>query len=205
MSDFTYEYGKKNGTYEKYEWDNTWVNYANKPERTRVLYIGDSISYGVRNVATPKTNDEILFDGFATSRGIDNEYLIPSISLFAKLQQRRDAVVFNNGLHGWHLDDETEYAEYYENVVKFLVEEFKGTPIFILSSTHVKDEENDKRVVARNKVAAEIANKYNIPYIDIYTIALNNKELLSDGVHFEKEGYELFADEIIGAVKTVIK
>ena len=39
---------------------------------------------------------------------------MPSVKLFAQQESRRDAVVFNNGLHGWHLDDSTEYAEHYE-------------------------------------------------------------------------------------------
>ena len=205
MSDFTFEVStKEQGNYETFEWDNLWISHANEPERKRVLYIGDSISCGTRNIATERTNDEILFDGFGTSKGIDNPFFSMSVSLFAKQESRRDAVIFNNGLHGWHLDDTTEYAEHYEKIVQFLLEEFKGTPLFLILSTHVENEETEKRVILRNEAVKKIAKKYNLPIIDLYTVSLNSNALQSDGVHFQTKGYELLADEIITALKSEI-
>jgi len=195
---FTYEYEDRKIPLETYEWDNTWIDHAADLEHTRVLYIGDSISCGSRMVATALTEGKILFDGFGTSKAVDNPYFADSVKLFAAQQSRRDAVLFNNGLHGFHLDDDTEYKEHYENFVKFLVEEFKGTPIFIVLTTHIANEEREERVKVRNKVALEIADKYNLPVIDLYSVALENAHLLTgDGVHFTPEGYNKLAEKIV--------
>ena len=203
MSDYTYEYDRKNTVFETYEWDNLWIERATTPEATRVLYIGDSISCGTRRIATMRTNEKILFDGFGTSKAVDNPYFIDSVKIFAAQEERRDAVLFNNGLHGWHLCDETEYAVYYEKMVRFLMESFCDTPVFLVLTTHVSNEVRDKRVVARNKIALEIAGKYNLHVIDLYSVTLENSSLLSnDGVHFVQEGYELIADTIIGEISS---
>ena len=42
MGNFDSEYTRDK--YERWEWDNTKILYANDESRTRVLYIGDSIS-----------------------------------------------------------------------------------------------------------------------------------------------------------------
>ena len=53
--------------FERWEWDNNMITYANDPDRTRVLYIGDSISVGIRNVATACCYERIIFDAFIKS------------------------------------------------------------------------------------------------------------------------------------------
>ena len=109
MSDFTYETENRSNRYETYEWDDMWIDHANETDRKRAAYIGDSISVGTRRIATARTNEEILFDGFGTSKALDNPYFKDSIRLFFKQLPNVDTVLFNNGLHGWHLNDETEY------------------------------------------------------------------------------------------------
>ncbi len=201
MNEFTYEAGNEKRIYETYEWDNTWLEFAYDEKIQRVLYIGDSISCGIRRIATQKTDKKLLFDGFGTSKGIDNPYFADSLSFFAKQQPRRNAVLFNNGLHGWHLDDETDYKAYYEKMIVFLLEEFKNTPLFVVLTTHIVDDEREKRVTVRNKIASEIAEKYSLPVIDLYAESLQNKHLLhNDGVHYTEEGYNMLADKILKAL-----
>ena len=105
----TYEKEATNTPLEVYEWDNVWWEQTNNTTAKRVLYIGDSISYCTRNVVTATANEEILVDGFATSKALDNPYFLPTLKLFMEQQPGRDAVLLNNGLHGWHLDEETGY------------------------------------------------------------------------------------------------
>lgn len=206
MSDMTYEFETNSNKLEELEWDNVWWEQTNAHGISRVLYIGDSISCGTRRIATAKADNEILFDGFGTSKALDNPYFKESLSLFARQQRERSAVIFNNGLHGWHLDDEKEYKEEYEKMIEFLLKEFKGTHIFLLLTTHLKDEKRDKRVVKRNEAVCEIAEKYSLPVIDIYTLTKENENLLSaDGVHFVNEGYHLLAETIVKRVKEIIK
>lgn len=190
MNRYTYEFEKRSECLETYEWDNVWWEQADKEIADRVLYIGDSISCATRRIATKASNNTILFDGFGTSKALDNRYFAKSISMFAEQQGERRAILFNNGLHGWHLDDETEYAKGYENMLKFLLGEFKGTPLILLLTTYVADAERDKRVQKRNSVVLKLAEKYKLPIIDLYSITKKNSHLLfSDGVHFLPEGY----------------
>lgn len=204
MNGSTYETKDRKEKIETYEWDDVWIDFATAPEEKRVFYIGDSISRGIRRIATEKTGGKIHFDSFATSKAVDNPFFVPSVSLFAKQETRRDAVIFNNGLHGWHLDDETEYKKFYEEMVSFLIKEFAGTPVYIVLTTHVSDADRGKRVIARNNAALEIAKKYNLEVIDLYSASLENAHLLSsDGVHFSREGYEKLAEKILDTVCNV--
>ncbi len=205
MGSLTYEKSDEKRTYETYEWDNTWLERAYDEDTDRVLYIGDSISCQSRRIITEKAEDKLLFDGFGTSKGIDNPYFDNAISIFAKQQPKRLAVLFNNGLHGWHLDDETEYKEHYEKKIEFLLKEFKDAPLFIVLTTHIADAEREKRVIARNNVASELAGKYNLPVIDLYAVTSANPDTLCpDGVHLLKEGYELLAEEVLKVLKQYI-
>lgn len=183
---------------ETYEWDNTWIEKTEKTAAKRVLYIGDSISCGTRTQANKLANGEILFDGFGTSKSLDNPFYFESLSVFTKQLPCRDAIIFNNGLHGWHLSEE-EYEKLYTEFLEKLIKEFPDTPIFIVLTTFVinKDFHND-RVQQRNKIAKEIAAKYNLKVIDLYSVAEENKNLISpDEVHFLDEGYEKLAEEVI--------
>lgn len=208
MSNFTYEYRDKGDSHkrERLEWDNVWWEQTQDTETKRILYIGDSISCGTRMIATRVSGGEFLFDGFGTSKGLDNPYFMDGIRLFAKQQGDRAAIIFNNGLHGFHLDDVTEYPMWYEQMVKFLLEEFRGTPLVLVLTTIVKDEKTTERVKARNNAALRIAEKYGLPVIDLYAASADNIALRStDGVHFTDEGYEKLAECIVNNLKEIVK
>ena len=201
MGSFTYENNNSDSGYEKYEWDNTWIEHANGSDAKRVLYIGDSISCQIRRHATALAKENVLFDGYGSSKGIDNPYLIDSIKLFAKQQGKCNAVLFNNGLHGWHLDDGSEYGLYYEGIVRFLLDEFKDIPILIILTTHVGDNEREKRIITRNSVAMEIAKKFKLQTIDLYSESLKLHDMLDEaGVHFADKGNKILAEKILDEV-----
>ena len=102
------------------------------------------------------------------------------------------------------MNDETEYRHYYEKAVQFLVQEFKNIPIFIVLTTSVQKEEREKRVKIRNNVAIQIAKQYNLPIIDLYTVSSEFSELRSaDGVHFSRDGYIKFADQILSDISNI--
>ena len=202
MSDYTYEFERHYETRETYEWDNVWWDQANVKQATRVLYIGDSISCATRRVATQVSGNTLLFDGFGTSKAVDNPYFMKSLRLFAEQEGERHVVLFNNGLHGWHLEDQSDYARAYEDFLVQLLEEFKGTPEMLLLTTHVADGERDKRVQVRNEGVSALAKKYDLPVIDLYSVTKEHAELLSsDGVHLLPEGYRLLAEALVDRVK----
>ena len=202
MSRFTYE-SKINGTpLETYEWDNVWIEQTANLDGKRVLYIGDSISCGTRNIATSLSEGRYLFDGFGTSKALDNPFLFDSIRLFVSQLTKTETVIFNNGLHGWHLNDETEYPEFYEKAIKFLLSEFEGKKIFLVLTTSVADSDREKRVKARNKAVCELAEKYSLPVIDLYSTSVEYVNFrIDDGVHYISDGYRKFAAKILEDIK----
>lgn len=201
MGNFTYEKEDRKSVLEKYEWDNVWIENTDNDESNRVLYIGDSISCGTRRTATMLTNGKILFDGFGTSKAVDNPFFKKSISLFVSQLPKLELILFNNGLHGFHLEDNIEYAQYYEEMVKFLLEEYPNIPLVLLLTTYVSNEARLERVKLRNNAVLNIAEKYNLPVVDLYKATEKNKEKLSDdGVHFKQEGYEIISKEIISFI-----
>lgn len=197
MSDYTYEARPVDQALETFEWDNNWLEHCENTTSPRVLYIGDSISCATRKVANRLANGELLFDGVGTSKALDNPYLLPLIKLWGEQQSRRDFILFNNGLHGWHMDTAT-YATAYERVVLELRKAFPDAPLALLLTTHVADPERDRAVVERNQAVLEIASRQNLPVVDLYAITLKHAHLLSsDGVHLTPEGYDLIAQEIL--------
>lgn len=204
MSDFTYQSAPTKGKYETYEWDNVWWEHANDTEMPRVLYIGDSISCGIRRIATAQTENKIYFDGFGTSKSLDNPWFKKSLVTFAEQQPGRKIVLFNNGLHGWHLSHDGQYKEYLEDMIRFLKEYFEGIPVAVVLTTWIKDERNLPVVHKRNAAAMQVAEKLGVPVIDLYSASEEIKELTSDGIHFKEEGYQKLAAEIIRRVKEIV-
>lgn len=204
MSNFTYQ-AKSYDKYEYFEWDNTWIDHISDKDAKRILYIGDSISCGLRLVATEIAEEKIRFDGFGTSKALDNPYFKDSLRLFAAQQEKRDAVLFNNGLHGWHLEDETDYKSYLEDMLLFLKTEFSKIPFAFVLTTCIADCENTKRVKVRNRVMRELAEKHGVSIIDLFEISKENQHLLRDGVHFNDEGCKILAQKLVTEVKKLIE
>ena len=206
MSDFTYEFNNRTQSLEKFEWDNVWWEQADVTGVPRVLYIGDSISCATRRVATAAAEGKIFFDGFGTSKAVDNPYFSESVRLFAQQQGESEVIIFNNGLHGWHLDDDTEYIQYYEQLVKFLLSEFGATPIVLILTTAIADEKRNARVIKRNNAVVKLAAAYNLSVVDLYSVVNEHRELLSpDGVHLIPEGYKLLASALLSHINGLIK
>lgn len=204
MSKFTYQPENKNQL-ETFEWNNLWLDRITDPALPRVLYIGDSISCNTRLAATAAADTKILFDGFGTSKALDNPYFLPELELFAAQQGKRSIVVFNNGLHGYHLDDNTDYPAFYEKMLLSLKEMFPDTPIAVLLTTGVKNEAENDRVIIRNKHAKAIAEKSGLPIIDFYAASRSIPDLyFCDGVHFNEEGYKKLGEYLLAEVKRIV-
>lgn len=204
MDHFTFEAGNRSSELETYEWDHVWWEQADDQTRPRVLYIGDSISCGIRRIATQLTDEKILFDGVGTSKAVDNPYFKDLIHLFGKQQRTRKIVLFNNGLHGFHLNDTEQYRTYYMDLVEFLMEEFGESTLALVLTTGVTGLHRE-RVITRNAVVKEIAQTYHLPIIDLYSISENDARLRSeDGVHYTAEGKEKLAEKLLESLYKMI-
>ncbi len=201
MNMFTYENENRTYPLELYEWDNIWFEHLGENGKERVLYIGDSISCGVRKYMSMYARKGLLFDGFGTSKAVDNPFLPDMIRLIAAQQQQRRVVLFNSGLHGWHLQDAQEYGLYYEKMIQFLLSEFEGASLFLLLTTSVQDSERERRVIARNEAVKKLAKKYELPVVDLYSASVQAVSLReSDGVHYSEEGYKQFAKCVVSVI-----
>ena len=136
---------------------------------------------------------------------LDNPYLLESIKLFKKQSPKYDAVYVNNGLHGWHLDDENDYPAYYEQMLCNILDEFKDSKVVIVLTTAVAKEERHGRVKVRNGAVKKLAEKYNLDVIDLYTVSEENMNLLGDdGVHFTHDGYTVLSEYLVGEIKKIL-
>ena len=201
MSNFTYEKNENRDTLETYEWDNTWIDHANDGDTPRVLFIGDSISCGTRKHATTAAENRIYFDGLGTSKALDNPFFFDSIRCFARQQGYRNAILFNNGLHGWHLSDEEDYPHFYEQAVKRLLEEFPNTPLILVLTTSIVDEKREARVKKRNAAVLDIAARYGLPVSDLYSLSVELSKEHTDGVHFNMDAYITLSKRLLDDVR----
>ena len=204
----TYETAPRLSPLGKYEWDDIWWDNAPDTVGKRILIIGDSISRGTRRAAGKLEGRGVFIDGIATSKAVDNPAFFALINYFAEAGHSYDALFFNNGLHGWHLEEE-KYAPLLTETAKFIKERFAPKKFFIVLTTPVrksKETENfddiNPRVLARNAAALETARELGAEVVDLYSLIENRPELYTqDGVHLIDEGYILLAEEIIKTAK----
>ena len=193
----TYEEKDTGITLERFEWSNTWHEEAPEGNARRVLYVGDSISLMTRlHMNRIRKEGWAYIDGIHTSKGLDNPTFVDFVSLFAREEGTREAILFNNGLHGWHLSEE-EYEKAYEALVLALREAVPAKHFFLILSTRLRNEERTERVKARNEAVKRIGEKLGLPVIDLYEVSDEHFDLLAkDGIHYTDAGYTLFAERV---------
>lgn len=185
---------------ETYEWDSPWWEHMENPTSPRAAIIGDSISNGTRPKLNEISGEKLLFDGFHTSKALDNPFFAASLELFFSQTRRTDMILFNNGLHGWHLD-EAGYEKHYREMLEFLLK--KEVPVFILLTTFLPSDPDRNTVVRkRNGIALKLAEEYGLKVIDLYNVSekLPAEQYCGDGVHFRDAGYIALAKEILKEV-----
>lgn len=193
MSDLTFEFDS-NTPLETYEWDRYWIEHTENSTAPRVLYIGDSISCGTLPMANKVAAGKVLIDGYHTSKALDNTFYRPMIECVAAQEKHRELILLNNGLHGWHLDDEKEYFPLLRDTVAWLQKAFPNTTVAMVLTTHTERGAWQERAKWRGELAREVAEKMKLPVVDFYTLSAENRELLSgDGVHWQPAGYQKLA------------
>ena len=199
MSDFTYQNQDSSVPLERYEWDRTWLERTENISSPRVLYVGDSISWGIRPEAQKILGSEILIDALATSKALDNPWFLPTLDLLLRQGRAPGMILVNNGLHGWHLEDEREYADLLKG---FLLELKKRIPrCILLLTTGVEDLARNQRVILRNQAARAVAAALECPVVDLYTPAISCRH--TDGVHFDVAGYRALAQVLVTELRAL--
>ena len=188
---------------EQFEWTNIWCNNANDRTLSRVLLIGDSIACGYSPIVIKQLQDKANVDRLGTSRSINDPVLIKETTLMLE-DCNYIAVHFNNGLHGWHLDDKP-YVKYLRQYTQLLQKLSNGakliwastTPITVQGDIQTIDLEKNNKVLRRNALAEEIMQEYDIPISDLYQLVLNKAELRgADGYHYNADGQRVQGEAI---------
>lgn len=201
MCPFTYEEETSKCKLETYEWESVWLEKTENHTSKRVLYIGDSISCAVRHKATQVSHDEVLFDGFGTSKALDNPFFKASLNVFMKQLNSCDAILFNNGLHGWHLTDE-EYKKYYAEMLDFFAAESEAPVVLLLTTDVANQPKRTERIITRNRAVCELAEERRLPVIDFFTISQELKDLHEgDGVHFADAGSTKLGEYLLTEIR----
>ena len=209
MGRFTYEDVKpENQKLETYEWDNIWWEHAPDTEKKRVLIVGDSMTCGYRDVVNKVFDGEMFADGYGSSKAVDNPFLIPALDLMIA-QSNCSMILFNNGLHGFHLSVE-EYKKYYLKIIDHFREAYPDKKIVIILTTPTRekdnleniDKERTQNAIDRNKAAKEIAEKYGLGVIDLFSVLIDaDYRLWRDIVHLTAAGNDILGKFVADYIK----
>lgn len=192
---------------ENIEWSQYWAENTSR-DKKRVLLVGDSISVGYRSEVHKRLEGSAYVTAVSTSKGIDNPNLIREIDFYAHAEEfEYEAIHFNNGLHGFHLDDDG-YRKGYESLIAYFKKQYPSvrlilalsTPVTLKDAPTMLDPKNDI-VLRRNAIVCELAEKYHLETNDLYSCVVGRAELSAgDGFHYKKEGYDRLAEQIVSVL-----
>lgn len=191
---------------ENIEWLDVWMPNTNDRDLPRVLLIGDSITRGYGRQVEAALKGKAYVSRMATSKSLGDPALLDEVRLVLG-QQAFDVIHFNNGLHGAGYS-EPEYAAAMPALLRVFRRHAPKARLIWASTTDVRRrnrlEETDPktaRVVERNRAAAEIARKRNIPVNDLFSLVSDHPEYhAADGVHFNEKGSEVLAAQVAGSI-----
>ena len=194
---------------ETIEWSNfRWFDAPDR-QRPRVLLVGDSIVVGHGAQVHEALAPAGAVDYLASSRCVSDvdyrgelDYLLNRTAYAA--------VVFNNTLHGFDIDDAV-YAEFLDRTLRYIRPRTphliwrNGTPYRQPGDNTRPHPEYADRVIERNRLAAAIAAELELPVIDLYSEMLNHLDFFAaDGVHYLPAGCAFQAGIIARAVKPLL-
>lgn len=191
---------------ERIEWADIWVTDADKDDLPRVLLIGDSITRGYFGEVEKHLAGKAYCARLTTSKCVSDPSFTDDLQLLLK-QYKFSVIHFNNGLHGWGYSE----PQYRDGLLKTFaaVKEHAGDAKLIWATTTPVREKSDlqqfgertERVKVRNKLAAEIMQKHDIPTNDLYGLVEHHPDWHSgDGVHFNGQGKEAQAKQVAESV-----
>ena len=177
---------------ERIEWIRAWIPDAHHDLLPRVLLVGDSITQGYYGRVAKLLSGKAYVGSLTTSLSVCDpkflDVLKPILESF-----RFSVIHFNNGIHGpkYSLD---AYRRGLDKAFRFLREKAEGAKIVWASTTPARfrpaNKERNARIRARNRVALELARKYNLPVDDLYTLSKDLDPLHRDDYHYKPKAVQ---------------
>jgi amidase len=191
---------------EAIEWTDVWIPNTGKTDLPRVMLIGDSITRGYYTGVEEKLKGKAYVARFTTSKAIGDPALLAEIGTFLS-QQQFAAVHFNIGMHGWAYT-EAEYKRHFPALIEAIRKAAPSAKLIWASTTPVrKDREggfSNARILARNRIAKEIAGAAGISLNDLHAAMSGTSLLFSDDVHFTKDGSAILAAQVAAELEKVL-
>jgi hypothetical protein len=196
---------------EKIEWLDIWVPDTQITNLPHVLLIGDSITRAYYPLVYSDLKGKAVVARLATSKCAADPVLIKEVSLLLG-QYKFDVIQFNNGMHGWGYTEE-EYGAGLRKLVHVLKKEAPDAKLIWATTTAVRntrdlnllDNAKTNRVEARNKIAARIMSKEDIPTDDLFSLVAKRPEYYkADGVHPNANGERAEANQVAAKVATFL-
>lgn len=202
------------------EWTNGWHEDADNPNKRRWLIIGDSVARDWRGRLQEMVRAiNVSIDFFATSLHIEDPAFFKELQHFISFEEYRYEIIFVNwgGHHGFSRTcaDNPEiyfsYKTHYENLINYLHEValiknnaskiilVSSTPTVMKDNTNNFDDEKNREIFIRNKIAYELAVQYKFFYIDHFGLIMNNRNFFvyADSFHFGSRNESILLADFI--------
>lgn len=196
------EFQPKNSEHQKesIEWSIAYAFNAPDRESKRVLLIGDSICHAYGNDVRQCLADCVNVSYWASSKCVtDADY-------FRELDFYLDAypyhmICLNNGLHSL-ATEKVAWTEAYEAVVSFIRARHPQAKLSLVLCTAMNSPKNEI-VITLNGIITEIAQKYQLPIVDLYTPmqALDKDSNMRDAYHYLPPAVKTQAEVLAAHVK----
>ena len=145
-----------------------------------------------------------------TSKSLGDPALLDEVRLVLG-QARFDVVHFGNGLHGWGYSED-QYARALPDLIAALRKGAPGAKLVWATTTPVRQPDQldavspkTDRVVARNRLAAEVMAKEKVPTNDLFGLVRDRPERYGrDGTHFNPKGTAAQAEQVSRVVADLL-
>jgi lysophospholipase L1-like esterase len=191
---------------EDIEWCDIWIPHSNDTALPRVLLIGDSITRAYYPEVEAKLTGKAYVARLASSKSVGDPTLLSEVALVLD-ECHFDVIHFNNGMHGWGYT-EAEYQQHFPDLLATIRKHAPQAKLIWASTTPVHKaghleqlDARTQRVQERNRIAAEIVGKENIPVDDQFALVTGHPEYFSgDGVHLNQQGIAIQAAQVADSI-----
>lgn len=195
---------------ENIEWLNYWIEDANKSKK-RIILIGDSVTRDCRKWLSIFIGKKYAVDLLAMSYSVVDKAAVEEIKhYFDTTIYEYEFILFNYGSHhGYFMkcsENHEDERKYEKSIIKMLdvLLKYNSNVVNISATPERKEDENGNiienhniEIFHRNNIVNKVSKEKGIPYIDIYSKMIEQKNIYLDWCHFKDRGYLDIVEEII--------
>ena len=199
-----YQLKESHRVLENIEWSEHRSYNTNDTASPRILLIGDSICNGYQSRVRQNLQDRANITYWISSKCVTDPSYLRELEMVLAYQPI-SIITFNNGLHSLE-SDLKEWKEAYDGVIRFIMTKCPKAKLTIVSSTPLKDPKRTKISKELSEISKEIAGKYKVGYLDLFTPLdkLDRKTYWADTFHLKVEGRAILAGIITSHIVSAL-